>query len=369
MKKTLLLVGGGHAHVEVLRQLAAKPPSEADIALFNPSPSVWCGAMLPGVIAGHYEPADAKVNLWALCQRARVRFFDTSVLALNAANGVLDSGVGERHRFDAVSLDVGCVSTAIATVPGAYVVTVQPIDPFLAAIREFESVRSAGLVVRVVGEGASAVETALALAHRWRDSGNRRIAIVAATKLLPGYPARVRSLAMKACRRHGVELRENSPVVQIEPTRLQLANSHTIDTQLTVLATEPTPAALLQRSDLKCAKHGTVEINDCMQSTGHPNIFAAGSCATNPSSPWPMQLLQTGAMGTNQGAALATTLLAYLAGSRLEPQRVPAAGVSFIALGDRRAIATRSGIALAGKWAWRWKDSNDRKWIDRYTLD
>ena len=93
MKKTLLLIGGGQAHVEVLRQLALNPPAEADVALFNPSPSVLYSGMLPGVIARHYEAAEAKINLWALCQRARVRFFETSVLALNATNKVLESGI------------------------------------------------------------------------------------------------------------------------------------------------------------------------------------------------------------------------------------------------------------------------------------
>ena len=77
VKKAVILIGGGHAHVEVLRQLAVKPSNEFDIALFDPSPSVWYSGMLPGVIAGHYEPAHAKINLWALCQRARVRFFET----------------------------------------------------------------------------------------------------------------------------------------------------------------------------------------------------------------------------------------------------------------------------------------------------
>ena len=74
MKKAVILVGGGRA-CRVLRQLSLKPSNDFDIALFDLSPSVWYSSMLPGVIAGHYEPSEAKINLWALCQRARVRFF------------------------------------------------------------------------------------------------------------------------------------------------------------------------------------------------------------------------------------------------------------------------------------------------------
>jgi selenide,water dikinase len=361
----MLLIGGGHAHVEVLRQLALNPPAEVDVALFNPAPSVWYSAMLPGVIAGHYEPADAKVNLWALCQRARVRFFETSVLALHAANGVLESGIGERHRFDIASFDVGCVSRPIPTTPGAYVVTVKPIDPLLAAINEFESVRSAGLVVRIVGGGAAALEVALALAYRWRQSSNRRVSIVSATRLMDGYPARVRALAMRACKKNSVTVLEQRVVEHIEPTRLRLAGGELIDTQLTVLATGYAPSPMLQKTDLARSTDGSIHVNGCLQSTNHPHIFAAGDCA-NVSG---IKVPKSGVFAVRQGAALARNLLANLTNLPLRPYRHSINALNLITLGDKRSIATRNGLSVAGDWVWRWKDSIDRKWINRYAHD
>ena len=365
MKKTLLLIGGGHAHVEVLRQLALNPPPDADIALFNPSPSVWCSGMLPGVIAGHYEPSEAKINLWALCQRARVRFFETSVLALDASNLALESGVGERHRFDLASLDVGCVSQPIPISPGAYVVTVKPIDSLLAAITEFESVRSASLMVRIVGAGAAAVEVALALAYRWRGSKNRQISIVAETRLLVDYPPRVRVLALRACKTHGVTVVENNAVAHIEPTRLRLVGGAQLDTQLTVLATTTAPVALLQKTDLARAADGSLQVNASFQSSNHTHIFAAGDCANISG----LTIAKSGVFSVPQGAPLAANLLASMRNSPLVPYRHSPNVLKLLALGDKRAIATRFGLAVASRWAWRWKDSTDRKWINRYTLD
>ena len=365
MKKTLLLIGGGHAHVEVLRQLALNPPPDADIALFNPSPSVWCSGMLPGVIAGHYKPSEAKVNLWALCQRARVRFFETSVLALNANNLVLESGIGERHRFDFASFDVGCVSQPIPIAPGAYVVTVKPIDSLLAAITEFESVRSAGLIVRVVGAGAAALEVALALAYRWRESANRRISIVASTRLMVGYPPRVRALALRACKKLGVAVLENKVVEHIEPTRLRLVGGAPVDTQLTVLATTSAPVALLQRTDLAKATDGSIHVNANLQSSNHPHIFAAGDCA-NVSG---LTIPKSDVYSVHQGAPLAANLLASMTHSPLATYRHSPNVLKLVSLGDKRAIATKYGFSTAGGWAWRWKDSIDRTWINRYTLD
>lgn len=365
MKKTLLLIGGGRAHIEVLRQLALNPPADADIALFNPSPSVLYAGMLPGLIAGHYQAVDAKVNLWALCQRARVRFFETSVLALNASNRVLESGIGERHRFDFASFDVGGISEPLPTTPGAYVVTVKPAETLLAAISEFESVRSASLMVRIVGNGANALEVALALAFRWRASTNRRVAIVSATRLMVGYPPRVRALALRACKKLGVAVLENKAVEHIEPTRLRLVGGDLIDTQLTVLATGYAPVPLLQKTDLTRSTDGSIHVNANLQSSNHPHIFAAGDCAGVSG----LTIPKSSVFSARQGAALATNLLATFSGAPATPYRHASSVLKLLSLGDKRAIATRSGVSTAGVWAWRWKDSTDRQWINRYTLD
>ena len=362
MKRTLALIGGGHAHVEVLRQLAENPTFDADVALFNPSPSVWYSGMLPGVIAGHYTANEAKVNLWALCQRARVRFFETSVTGLSAENATLEAGHGERHRFDFASLDLGSVSRPIPTLPGAYVVTVKPIEPLLAAITEFDSVRASGLTVRVVGGGAAALELALALAFRWRGLKNRSVSIITATRLLETFPRRVRTLALRACRRDGVEVLENSPIEQIEPTRIRRTDGQTIASQLTVLATGYAPAALLAKSDLARVADGSASVLPTLACVNHPHIFAAGDCAHLSNATVP----KSGVYAVRQGPLLAANLLATLGGKPLIDYQHNPSALMLLSLGEKRAVASRSGLSVAGDWVWRWKDKIDREWVQKY---
>jgi selenide, water dikinase len=370
VKKTLLLIGGGHAHIEVLRQLALHPPNNADVALFNPTASAWCGGMLPGVIAGHYEPSAAKVNLWALCQRARVRFFETPVLSLDATRRVLGSGIGEQHRFDMASLDVGCVSRTIPTLSGSYVVTARPIEPMLAAIAEFESVRSSALMVRFVGGGALTVELALALGHRWRDAKNRRLAIVADARLMEAYGKRARLIALRACKQFGVEVFENSPVERIEPTRLRIGgDARLIDTQLTVLCDDSAPASLLDQIDLVRSSDGRVSVNPMLQSVSHPHVFAVGDCAgfaDGASSA--ARAASRAATAVQQSPVFAANILTAL-NSDAALTSIPAttSALRLITLGEKRAMAVRNGLALAGGWPWRWRDSIHRKWTQLYT--
>jgi len=365
VKKALVLVGGGRAHVEVLRQLAVKPLTDIDIALFDPSPSVWQSGMLPGVIAGHYAANDAKVNLWALCQRARVRFFEAPILAVNGENQRIESGFGERHRFDILSLDIGGVTKALPTAPGAYVVSTRPIEPLLSAITEFESVRSAALIVRVIGGGATAVEIALALAWRWRDAKNRRVSIVCDALLLSEFPPAARRLALRACQRHGVTVRENSPVRQIDPTRLRLENGNLIDTQLTILATGYSPRPLLEKSVLTKTDEGCVAVDAQLQCLRLPGVFAAGDCADIAG----LKVPKASVFTDRQGALLAANLLAALQGHPLLSYQHSPRALRFLTLGDRRALVTRGNLVLAGGWAWNMKDARERKWLRRYSFE
>jgi selenide, water dikinase len=364
-KKTLLLVGGGHAHVEVLRQLALSPLTDCDVALFDPSPSVWYSGMLPGVIAGHYAAADAKINLWALCQRARVRFIEAAVLDVIADMQRIHSALGERHFYDYLSLDVGSVSHAIPSSPGAYVVPVKPIEPLLNAITEREAIRSSSTNIQVIGGGAAAVEVALALAYRWRAAPEKKIGIVSATALLPGMPPRARATALAACASARVTIRESAMVELIEPTRLVLAGGEHVESQITILATGYSPAPLLSKINVQLADDGSISVNSGLQSRSHKNVFAAGDCATNPK----ISVAKSGVFAVRQGPVLAENLLAMLRGQELKSYVHDEKALALISLGDKRAIATRNGYVLNGGWAWKWKDRIDRNWIKKYSAD
>jgi selenide, water dikinase len=362
-KQTLLLVGGGHAHVEVLRRLAESPIANVDIALFDPSPSVWYSGMVPGVIAGHYQPAEAKVNLWALCQRARVRFIEAPINNVDSAMQRVYTGFGERHFYDVLSLDVGSVSRDLPSSPGAYVVPVKPIERLLTAVSERDAIRSSALVLQVIGGGAAAVEVALALAHRWRASPEKKVGIVSATPLFQGFPARVRRAALAQCAAMRVSVLESTPVASIEPTQLLLQNGERLPCQISVLATGYAPAPLLAAIDVQKTDDGSIAVNSGLQSRSHKNVFAAGDCAGNPKVP----MAKSGVFAVRQGPMLYENLLLALKGGALKSYEHDPKALALVSLGEKKAIATRNGFAFTGGWAWSWKDRVDRKWMSQYS--
>ena len=95
-----------------------------------------------------------------------------------------------------------------------------------------------------------------------------------------------------------------------------------------------------------------------------PDVFAAGDCATILAHPAP----KSGVYAVRQGPVLAENLLHALAGKPLakyHPQRL---ALALISRGDKYAVASYGNFALAGEWAWHWKNRIDRKFVARYQV-
>ena len=79
MQREILLIGGGHAHVEVIRRWAIAPPENASLTVVDPNPRPVYAGMVPGYVAGQYDRSDLAIDLERLCARADAR--DAPVLS------------------------------------------------------------------------------------------------------------------------------------------------------------------------------------------------------------------------------------------------------------------------------------------------
>ena len=157
----LLLAGGGHSHVLVLRQWALRPqsrPASGSITLVSHHPTSLYSGLVPSIVAGLATPASARIDLKQLCGQAGVRFLQAEITGLEWTRRQLLLQGGERLGYDILSLDVG----AITPTPADRAMAVKPLEPFLAWVNALP----AAAPLRLRGGGASAVELALALGRR-----------------------------------------------------------------------------------------------------------------------------------------------------------------------------------------------------------
>ena len=83
--RDVVLVGGGHAHVEVLRRAAMKPAPDVRLTVIARELDTPYSGMLPGLVAGHYRFEDAHIDLRPLCRAAGARLYHDAAVGLDLA--------------------------------------------------------------------------------------------------------------------------------------------------------------------------------------------------------------------------------------------------------------------------------------------
>lgn len=364
----VLLVGGGHSHVEVLRRFAREPDPGIALTLVSPAASTPYSGMLPGTVAGLYTPAEASIALAPLARWAGARRVQGEVRELDLHTRTVMLASGTREAFDFVSLDVG--STPAMTVPGAaeFALGVKPVEAFLDAWDRMRADVIAGAVstIAVVGGGAGGVEVLLAMQYRLAEETGTaapRFALVTdqphiLAQHAPGVRARMGRILVE----RGVVLHLDSAAVAVDQGTVIVSHGRRIAADRIIWATGGVPAAWLAGSGLPCDAQGFVAVDAHLKSPAHPFVFASGDCASQVGSPRP----KSGVYAVRQGPPLAANLRRAANGEPLLEYRPQRHALALISTGNRHAIASRGPLAVEGAWVWRWKDHIDRKFLARY---
>jgi len=132
VKKRLVLVGGGHAHMATLRALAQRRPVGLEVVLVTPSRYQNYSGMLPGWVAGHYPLSACRIDLQPLAQAADVRLVPIPMAGMDAQRRCVALQDGQQIDYDLLSLDVGSeTNTSWLEVLGAKLLPIKPLDSFL----------------------------------------------------------------------------------------------------------------------------------------------------------------------------------------------------------------------------------------------
>ncbi len=364
----LVLVGGGHAHVHVLKSFGMRPVPGVRLSLIAREVETPYSGMLPGYVAGHYSFEECHIDLRRLARFAGARLIHDEAVGLDRGKRAVLCWAHPPIRYDAVSLDIGS-TPRLNDIPGAAEHTV-PVKPIAHFIERWEALLDRARDMRrlrlaIVGGGAGGVELAVSAQHRLAGllASLPEVTLITRERLLPSHNAAVRRRFEIIFRERGIRAVTENPVARVEPGRLIAADGTEIEFDEALWVTEAAGAPWLSDTGLPLDHRGFVLVEETWRSPADPAVFAAGDIATMPAHPRE----KAGVYAVRAGPPLADNLRRALAGRRLRravPQRQ---ALALIGTGDRRAVASRGRHEAYGAPLWWLKEWIDRRWMRRYT--
>lgn len=359
LSQDLVLIGGGHTHALVLRQWAMRPLPGARLTLINPGPTAPYSGMLPGFVAGHYSRDQLDIDLVRLAQAANARLIIGAATGIDPAAGSVRIDTHPAVGFDTCSVDIG-ITSDMPALPGfaEHAVPAKPLGPFAARWEAFRNA-SGPTRVAVIGGGVAGSELAMAMAHALRGRP-ATIHLIDNGAILSTLPAKSAVRLRDAMRSLGVVLHENVRITHLGENTVHLDDARSIKADFITGTAGARPYPWLAESGLE-THDGFLVVNEKLQ-TSDTRIFAVGDCAYMAHAPRP----KAGVYAVRQAPVLFHNLTSALSSGALKSYKPQKDYLKLISLGEKSALGDRFGVNFAGPWVWRWKDSIDRKFMDRF---
>jgi selenide,water dikinase len=365
--KDLVLVGGGHSHVTVLKRLGMKPVPGLRVTLITRDIHTPYSGMLPGYISGFYEYDECHIDLGPLARFAGARLYHAEVEGLDTEKQLIHASGRPPVGYDLLSINTGSRPRTV-DIPGVHehALIAKPIDIFLQrwqALQQRVLDSSGDFHIAVVGGGAGGVELALSIQHRLRElltqhgDNPERLhfrLLTSSDRIMFNHNDGVRRRFERVFAERHIDFLCNSRVVEVSADSVRVESGENYPANAVIWVTSASSPAWPGEAGLAVDKQGFIRVDEQLQSLSHDNIFAAGDIASLPDS-----RPKSGVFAVRQGPVLVDNLKAAATGGRLRPYRAQKNFLGLISTGNRYAIASRGSWSYESSWLWKLKD-----WID-----
>jgi NADH dehydrogenase FAD-containing subunit len=368
MGKHLVLVGGGHAHLTVLLNVANFIQRGHRVTLIGPSPYHYYSGMGPGMLSGIYRPQEVRFHGKKMVEDRGGIFVEGKVMRVNPVQRTLILQRGNQIDYDVVSFNTGSdvPLRSLVSAPRENIVSVKPVFNLLQARRWIiPKLKGKEINFIILGGGPAGLEVT---ANLWRlvqdNQGKARIILIAGSTLLGGLSERLRAMALAALDSRGITVIEGKHGKEIsrEEIRFTDGTSHPFD--FAFVATGIQPSSIFGDSGIPAGPDGGLLVNPYLQSVAHPEMFGGGDCISFAERP----LAKVGVYAVRQNPILLHNLLAALEGKEMQTFTPQRDYMLIFNMGNGRGILWKKNFVWEGRSAFLLKDHIDRKFMRKFQV-
>jgi NADH:ubiquinone reductase (H+-translocating) len=387
----ILILGGGFAGIEVLRQLQKVFQNDIgiDITLVSRDNFFLFTPMLPEISSGMIETRHIVTPLRVFCNRAKFYEADVESIDMDNKQVVISHRIGKQTnpiewrshllKYDYLVIALGSETNffgmneaakqafTLKSLGDAIVIRNHVINMLEQADIEHEDLdlRKILLTFVVVGGGFSGVEIVGELNdfvldsikhfyHNIQKANTRMVLVNSGGRILPEVTEKLSEFALQKLRKNGVEVILNTRVIDITARGVKLNDGTNISTQTIIWAGGGKPSPLLSGLSCEHDKSGRIVTNNFLEVVGHTEtIMALGDCAciTDPHTgePYP----PTAQHALRQGKIAAINLISTIKdqGNGKKTFDYKTKGVMTL-IGRRNGVGILLGYKVHGFTAW-----------------
>jgi NADH dehydrogenase FAD-containing subunit len=365
-RKRLVLVGGGHAHMMILDNLAVFIKKGIKVTVIGPSFYHYYSGMGPGMLGGTYTPSDIRFATADVVKKQGGIFVKDRVVKIDPEGRQVYTASGNTFPYDILSCNAGSYVPMDETLTDHDTVfSVKPIERLMEAAKKLQVLFAQKKIhVSVVGGGPSAAEVA---GNVWqlakRTKGHMPdIEVFAGKGFMSRFDDTVKNRIKKYLVRRGININETGYVKKVTPGAVTLESGETVSTDFIFMALGVRPSTIFEASGLPVGPDNGLLVNSYLQSVKYPQIFGGGDCIHFKDQP----LDKVGVYAVRQNPILLDNILASF---EEKPLKVFEPGPDYLMIfnvGGGIGVLKKWWLVFGGRLAFIIKNYIDKKFMKKF---
>lgn len=366
MTKKLVLIGGGHAHVQTIDRLGSFIEKNHTVTVIQPSKYHYYSGMGPGMLGGTYKAEEIRFATRRMVEAAGGRFINDKVVRIDPVKQCLYLACSsEEVHYDVLSCNVGSyVPDSNLFTSSSTIYRAKPIEALYEARNSIlDTLKEGRITVAVVGGGPSAAEIAGNVHQLCKGAThNAEILLFGGGDFFGKKPRKVRKAVRKILQQKGVKIIEGERVQSVDDGKITTDSGTEYSADIVFCAIGVKPSPLFNDSGMSTGISGGLLVNRLLQSIDYPNIFGGGDCVDFEPEP----LNKVGVYAVRQNEVLLHNLMATLEEKSCTIFKPGGEYLLIYNLGSGDGVLSKWSFTVAGSLAFRVKDYIDRSFIRTY---
>lgn len=363
--KQLVLIGGGHANVQVLKKLCMNSIKGLHTILISEYFESTYSGMTPGYIHEEFSKEEISIDLQRLCFNAGATFIKDKVIKLDTNHKELQLQNFPPINYDLLSINTGSISNTkeINIIDSSNCFFVKPISSLVSNLSKIDKIlENKKNKIVIIGGGVASYELAFSLKRRYKSP--LKITILG-KKILKekNLNNKTKNNLKKIAENLSIK-QYSGKVISISGKYLTLDNGNKIDFDISLISTGASIEPWLLESNLIKDEKGFITVNNHLLSINDKNIFVTGDACSLENKPKP----KSGVMAVRHGETLKENIFLKLTGKNLIKFRPQVNWLYLIGTYKNYALLNYFFLSFHNRWCWGLKVWIDKNFINKFKL-